>query len=648
MVGVRANRAARLVNLCHEIVAETMALFAPPPRHTVLSWANEVRELARGSTAEPGKYRSDRLPYQGEPQESLTDPTSTGVVLQWARQLGKTTIIENLCGFTIDCDPANIFVKYPTREKTADFSKTKFWPMVKATPALRAKIKPHRMRDSGNTIYSKQFPGGTITMVGANSAAALRQLSCKVVIQDEIDSDHPNSEGDPVPQADATATNFHDAIFLKSSTPTKTPQPDGKGGWIGSRIQILFNESDQRYWNVKCPHCAHWQVLQWAQVRWTWKQADGSTRDDPSSATYVCAGCQVELTDFDRVRMILNGKWVAKNPDSALRGYHLSGLYRIMGKKRAFKSYLHEFVAGFLKAKHSGNLEPWVNMFLAECWSEDISKLETNPLFQRRETYTAIPAGVLVLTGAVDVQGDRLECYVKGWGLGFESWAIRHDILLGDPFKIDVWRRLDEWLSLEFQHPTLGKLRVVTTLIDSGGQANDQGFAVPVYNFVRPRQPNEIGPGVYASKGTNNASSALVTNRRPKKGICLKLLGTSTAKTTIHARLRMTEHGPRFMHYNESFDQEWFEQLGAEAPRYVKRKGYTFIEWTKIRSRNEALDLEVMSLAAVEILNPDLPAIARKAGQKTEPQKPFAGDARLVQRPPARFQRPRFRNRFRV
>lgn len=628
-----------------EIQDRILAQFAPPPRYNVLTWADSVRELAPGTSAEAGKYRSDRLPYQKEPQEALTDPEVTGVILQTARQLMKTTIIENLVGFIIDCDPCNIFVKYPTKDKAADFSKAKLRPMYRATPSLNAKVKPHRMRDSGNTIYSKQFPGGIITMVGANSAAALRQLSCRVVIQDEIDSDQPNSEGDPVPQADATASNFHDAIFLKASTPTKAPQPDGKGGFIGSRIQILFNESDQRYWNVCCPRCSHWQVLRWAQVKWTWTLEDRSIKSDPAAAVYVCEGCQAELSDFDRVRMVLNGKWVAKNPDSKLRGYHLSGLYRIMGKKRAYRSYLHEFVEGFLKAKRSGNLEPWVNMFLAECWSEDLSKLETNPIYARREIYSveSLPAGVLCLTGAVDVQGDRLECYSKGWGIGFESWGIRHDILLGDPFKLEVWRRLADWLDLGYEHPNLGKLRVVTTLIDSGGQANDQGFAVPVYNFVRPRQPAETGPGVYASKGSNNSSSALVTNRRPKRGICLKLLGTATSKTTIHARLRITEPGPRFMHYNQSFDEEWFEQLGAEAPRMVKKKGYSHIEWVKLRSRNEALDLEVMQLAAVEILNPNFLVIARAAGQNPTVTKPFQSDRRPT-RPV--LQRPRFRPRF--
>lgn len=628
------------------------ALFAPPPKFNVAQWANARRRLARGTTAEPGKYRSDRLPYQEEPMEALTDPTVTETILQWARQLGKTEIIQNLIGYGIDYDPSNIFVVYPTKDKAKAFSQKKLMPMIRETPELRGKVKPARTRDSGNSIYSKLFPGGAVTMAGANSPATLRGDSNRIVIQDEIDAFEANQEGDPVPQADATATNFHDAIFLKSSTPTIEPIDDGKGGVSGSRIQILFNESDQRYWNVPCPRCNHWQTLKWAQVRWTWKQEDGTEISNPEKACYVCESCNAELSDFERVRMVMHGRWIAKNPLSRRRGYCLSGLNRIMGKKRAYTTYLHEFVEGFLKAKKEGTLEVWTNCFLAECWNTRLESLDTDPLWQRREDYgPELPAKVLVLTAQVDVQGDRLECMVKGWGLLHESWGIRHDILLGDPHKRDVWVKLNEWLAQEFVHPILGKLHIPITLIDSGGQSNDTGFADPVYRFVRPRQPAETGPGVYASKGSSRVDGALVTNRRPKKGICLKIIGTALAKTTLHARLRLTDPGPRFCHYpkGHGFDEEYFAQLGAEVPKLVKRRGYTFTEWNKVRSRNEALDLEALSLAAVEILNPDLATIAAKVRAKSPeavPEPRVPSDGRPVKRPGFRLRQPQFRRKW--
>lgn len=604
------------------------SLFAPPPKLNVAQWANTRRRLARGTTAEPGKYRSDRLPYQHEPMEGLTDPAVTETILIWARQLGKTEVIQNLIGWGIDYDPSNIFVVYPTKDKAKAFSQKKLMPMIRATPELRDKVKPARTRDSGNSIYSKLYPGGAITMAGANSPATLRGDSNRIVIQDEIDADELNQEGDPVPQADATATNFHDAIFLKSSTPTIEPTDDGKGGVTGSRIQILFDESDQRYWNVPCPRCNHWQTLKWAQVRWTWKQEDATEISDPEKACYVCEACQAELTDFERVRMVMHGRWVAKNPSSRRRGYHLSGLYRIMGKKRAYRTYLHEFVEGFLKAKREGTLEVWTNCFLAECWSTRFERLDVNPIMEGREHYGvadggSLPQQVLVLTTTVDVQADRLECMVRGWGLLQESWAIERKIIMGNPHGQELWKHLANFLATEYPHPTLGKLRLVICLIDSGGQSNDQGHADPVYRFVRPRQPFEFGPGVYASKGSSSLSAPLVSNRRPKKGICLKLIGTSVGKLTFHSRLHLPKPGARCYHYPHGcgFDDEFYAQLAAEVPKQVKRRGFTYTEWHKIRTRNEGLDLEVLHLAAFEILNPDLPTIARRA-QVVEPTIP--------------------------
>ena len=601
------------------IKTRTTALWAPPERLNVAQWAEKYRELPKGSTAEPGRWRNSRLPYLTEIMESFTDPTSGGTVMQLAIQMGKTETLLNLIGYVIDIAPAGVLVKYPTLENAKKFSQKKLAPMINSCPRLSAKVNPSRSRDSGNTIFDKLFPGGSVTLIGANSAAGTRAQSCKWILQDEIDVDRPNSEGDPINQADGRAENFHDAGFVKASTPTISG---------ASRIQQYFDESDRRFRFVRCPRCSEEQILKWANVRWTWPKPDGTTESDPERAVYVCDKCQAEWSDFERVRAVMAGRWIALSPGRRIRGFHLSGLYKIMGRKRGFKSYLHEFVEKFLEAKKGGpdRLQFWTNTFLAETWAVELKRLESDVVRLRCETYgPELPKPVLVLTCSVDVQGDRLEAYVKGWGLGFESWAITLKFFMGDPHKPDVWRALDEFLQEEYLHPVAGKVRVACTVIDSGGQSNDQGFAIPVYRFVGPRQPTEFGPGVYAIKGSSQPGASLVSNRRPKKGICLKIVGTSTAKTTVHARLNLSEPGPRFMHYpkGSGFDDEWFAQLAAEGVREVKKKGFTHIEWHKLRNRNEGLDLEAYQLAAIEVLNPDLAAIAEKhRAMSKEPEPP--------------------------
>lgn len=594
-----------------------LALFAPPPRYNVAQWAEAKREIARGSSAEPGKWRNSRLPYLTEIMESFTDPLVSETILMMAKQLGKTECLINLILYVIDANPSNLLIKYPSRERGREFSQKKLSPQLKSHAFLRGKIRDPRSRDSGNTILSKTFPGGSLLILGAN--VPIRGPSCRIIAQDEIDTDKPNTEGDPVDQADGRAENFADAIFVKASTPTLKGQ---------SRIEALYEISDQRQWHVPCPKCAKWQTLRWSNVRWTWPNADGSMRSDPENAAYVCDNdqCKAEWTDFERVRAVMNGRWIAKFPERRRRGYAMSGLYRIMGKKiKAYKSYLHEFVVKFLECgDNESKLEFWTNTFLNETWEPRLSKVDALPIMNRLEKYgPELPKQVLVLTCQVDVQADRLEYEVTGWGLGDESWGIEHGRLMGDPLVRDVWRGLEELLQKSWAHPLLDKLHVVTTVIDSGGVSDKKGFADVVYRFVRPRQPTESGPGVYAIKGASTEDAPLLANRPPKNGVCLKIVGTNLAKKIVHDRLKLEQPGPRYMHFPAGFgfDKEYFEQLGAEAQRTVlNRRKYAKIEWYKLRDRNEALDLKAYSLVAKEILNPDLAVIAAKAkARETEP-----------------------------
>jgi len=631
-----------------DFAASMFALWAPPPRYNVAQWAEAKREIPRGASAEPGKWRNSRLPYLTEIMESFTDPKVSETILMMGVQLGKTETLINAILYVMDADPAGVMVKYPTKDKAKAFSIKKLTPAIRGIPTLKGKIRDPRTRDSGNTQLSKTFPGGFVELVGANSVSSLRGSSARWIIQDEIDADAPNPEGDPVSQCDGRAENFHDAVFIKASTPTIKGQ---------SRIAALYESSDQRQWHCPCPKCGHWQTLKWAQVRWSWNKEDGTRESDPSKAAYVCEKCLAELSDYERVRMVFAGKWIPKYPERTRRGYAMSGLYRIMGKKsKAFKSYLHQFVVNFLESKDDETkLQFWTNTFLNETWELKLAKLDTLPIMNRCEPYgPSLPKKVLVLTCAVDVQQDRLEYEVVGWGINDESWGIRAGRINGDPLRTEVWKGLDEFLQKTYDHPLLGPLKPVVTVIDVGGNKDGTGFADAVYRYVRPRQPNEIGPGVYAIKGAATYGSALVSNRRPKDGVCLKLIGTDTGKSTAHARLKLEHFGPRYMHFPVGFgyDEEYFLQLGAEAPRTVKKRGYSVIQWHKLRDRNEALDLRVYSLAAIEILNADMLAISMKAKaldkspETEEPKAPAAVSHARMPKPQLR-RPPIFRPRFR-
>lgn len=571
----------------------------------VAEWADAYRYLGRSVTPEAGKFRCDRLPYQREPMESFTDETVGETVLMWGAQLGKTEILLNAIGFYIQMNPSPILMVYPTLDTARKWSTKKLATMLRESPALRGKVADPRTRDSGNTVLSKDFAGGFLVAAGSNSPASLRQLSCRVVIQDEIDSYEASAgtEGDPCLLADARAANFHDATLIKASTPTI------KGA---SRIEKYFDESDQRYWFCPCPRCGVRQQLKWRHVTWP--------EGDTSGAVYNCSSCREPINDLERIQMINAGEWRATYPNRRTRGYHLSGLYRIMGKKRQFKTYLHEFAENFLAAKRSGSemLKVWVNTFLCETWEGEVGeRMEPDPLLARCENYGGekLPGEVLVLTCGVDVQANRLEAEVVGHAADGEAWGIEYKTFPGAPDQRAVWLDLAKYLQTTWQHPAGAVLKIVATAVDAGYSTS------AVYDFCARHAANRV----YAVKGSPVRGAPPIAKRTVKAArVVLWTLGTGAIKDTLFARLQIEEAGAGFQHFptGYGYDAEYFKQLTAEEVHTKHINGFPVRYYRKCRDRNEALDIRVYNMGALEILNPNFEAVAQSIQPEDEDDPP--------------------------
>lgn len=491
-----------------------------------------------------------------------------------------TTFIENVIGYHIHLDPCPMLFINPTLEMSETFSKDRLSPMLRDCDCLHGLVAESRSRDKNSTILHKVFKGGHLTMAGANSPSSLASRPVRDVFFDEVDRFSPSAgqEGDPVKLAMRRATRFWNRFFLLCSTPTI------KGR---SRIEKFWERSDQRRYHVPCPHCNHYQVLIWGQIKWE--------NNDPATALYYCEVCAQPIGSEHKPHMIRQGEWRATNPVGKYPGFHIwEGYFPTTPWSR--------LVEEFLESKDDEEqLKVFVNTVLGELWDEEQGEqVEWQNLMERAEPYEPLtaPLGALLITAGVDVQADRLECSIWGWGEKEEAWLIYHAVLWGDPLEDSVWVELDLLLDNTIDHESGGKLRITSIAIDTGYLPNQ------IYIFVR-RRP---GRGFYAVKGVSTPGRPVLGKPTPqevsykgktlKKSIRLWPVGTDTAKGLIYARLKLAKAGAGFIHFPIGLESEYYEQLTAErrVTKYVK--GFAKQEWVKVRKRNEALDTFVYAYAA--------------------------------------------------
>lgn len=563
-------------------------LLAPPPKLTVSQWADAERRLPQEAAAEPGRWNTDRAPFQRGIMDARDEDGVNSIVIMSSAQVGKTELLLNLIGFHIALDPSPILLVQPTLELAEAFSKDRLATMIRDTPALSAKVKDPRSRDSGNTLLQKAFPGGHITMAGSNSPASLASRPIRIVLCDEVDRYPPSAgaEGDPVKLAQARADTFmSNKFFVICSTPTI----EG-----ASRIQKAYEDSDQRRFHVPCPLCNAMQILQFPSLKW-----DKDEAGRPINVRHGCSSCGKDFDDSQKDWMLLNGKWVAQAPFKGVAGFHLSALYS------PWRNWA-DLAAEFIEATKAGNeaLKVFVNTKLGETWKEKGEAPEWKRIYERREKYaiSSVPGPVIFLTAGVDVQKDRLEWEVVGWCRDRQSFSIEHRVVLGDTASEEPWKELDRLLMHEWTKADGQMLRVRMLAVDSGFNTQH------VYNWARRYSPTRV----MAVKGSDTAAVPLgqpsavdltLKGRRVRRGFKVWPVGVSILKAELYSWLKLDrpsegeEYPAGYCHFPE-YAEEYFEQLTAEVLVTRVVKGFRRYEWVKTRERNEALDMRIYASAA--------------------------------------------------
>jgi len=569
----------------------------PDPLITVSEWAERYRELSAMSAAEPGPWRNERTPYLREIMDCLSATSIVEEVdFQKASQVGGTECGNNWVGYIIDVDPGPSLMVMPSIDIAKRSSRQRLAPLISESERLRLKVREPHQKLGYNTLLTKEFPGGTLLLAGANSAANLRSMPIKNLFLDEVD-EFPadvDNQGDPVELAKARTRTFPKRKLFQVSSPTI------KGA---SRIEKAYLETDQRRYHVPCPHCGFKDHWRWENFRIP-KDDDGHYLTE--QAHMVCKSCGRKIEERFKAFCLKNGEWrptCLENVNPRRRGYHINTIYSPPGWF-SWREIAEKWIAS---QKDPTKLKEFINTILGETWEEDPSQIGVDLTGRCEEYGCEVPANVALIVLTVDVQDNRLEYQISGIGPGEEWYLIYADAIYGDPGADKfVWEELDQVRIREWTRSDGYTMTPAITLIDSGGH-----HTKAVYDYVIPRQ--NIKSKVYATKGVDfHKDGSLVKKGKAKNAsVQLYMVGTHPLKERIFSRLKKIEPPevlgtptPGLFHFPSWTTKDWFEQLNSEqkVPVVVKRTNRIRYEWVQVQARNEALDLTVLSFVGLHML----------------------------------------------
>jgi len=594
-----------------ELQQQTVILFQkilrrlqPSEDISVAEWADKYRRLPPESSAEPGQWKTSRTPYLRKPMECISDPKVREVVLMTSVQIGKSEVILNTMGYYSHIVPSPILMVQPTVDMGRHFSKERIDPTVRDTPILRIIIGMAK-----NTVLKKFFPGGYIAIVGANSPVGLASRPIKILLADEIDRwpESAKKEGDPLTIVEKRTTTYpYNKKIVKVSTPTI----DGF-----SRIQHEYNQGTMEKWKLPCPGCGEFHELQWANIVFFRIEETGKL-DESKEVLCTCPSCGSVHNEI--AWKSGEGEWFETVENNTIKSFHLSAL------ASPWTSWA-DIVEEFLSSKgDSEMMKVWTNTLLGEPWIEDGETVDWSELLLRREQYDAmVPDDVLVITAGVDVQDDRFELEVVGWGENKASWGIEYKVIYGNTSLPETWEQLDQHLLKTYTSKDGTVMPIMRACIDSGGHRTPE-----CYRFCKDRESR----GIYAIKGKGGSGMNIVHtySRTKKTKNLLFTIAVDTAKSTLFARLSNLDKDRagycRFpvddIGFVRGYDEKYFEGLTSEVKITKMVKGRPKTEWkVKTGARNEPLDCRVYNIAAVEILNPNFEELKKRKGAKRPTQK---------------------------
>lgn len=562
-------------------IKDALNFFAPPPKLSISQWADRYRILATGESPLSGKWNTDTTPYLRKIMDCMTDTTTEIVAFLKSSQVGATEVGINICGYTIEYDPARLLYVMPDDELAKDFSRDRATKALKNTPSIARKLD-NSERSKTSVI---RFPGGFIRFVGSQSPAKLASWAIPRVIMDEVDK-YPRwagREASPIKLVEERTKNWAWRKILIMSTPTLEN---------GNIYQAYINSEVRYKYYVPCPHCGEWQVLTFGNLKFPTKDGLAAAR---KNAYYQCESCGKKIKDEHKHEMLAKGKWIGDTQVEQPRkvGFSINALYS------PFVSF-GEVAEEFLSSKDDpALLMNFTNSWLGECWKDKASTPEIESIYNQRTDTPAgfVPKWAKILTAGVDCQQGYFYWVVRAWGVDMRSQKIANG--MATTFA-DLQNVMDYYWKIEGSQSKT--MQILLYCVDSGYNTEavydycyaNQNIAYPVKGSSKPIVGKRYTISSLTAKNNWNVANPMN----------LYIVDTDQYKNYIFGHLVEKDKYGAWM-VDADTDEDYAKQLCSEH-KVIKEDGrFTIETWEKIthHTPNHYLDCEVYAAVAADIAN---------------------------------------------
>ena len=584
-------------------------------------WAAEHFYLSAESSYVEQSWEA--YPFQTAIMDAMSNDAIEEVTIRKSARVGYTKILLAFAAYNAHQRRRNQGIWQPTDEDADDFCKTELEPMLRDVSVMADVFPTHLQRHKDNTLKQKRFLGSVLHLRGGKAAKNYRRLTLDVVMLDELDGFDLDieKEGSPVKLASKRLEGATYPKLIGGSTPKI------KGF---SHVESREDQADKFFqFYIPCPHCGGEHTLTFGgrdePHGFKWRD------NDPETVAHLCPHCGVLMTQAQYFTvwklgrfMASDGTWIDPHvPDDKEQVFRDSTgmeiaaprhiafhIWTAYSPQAAWSGIVREWLSAVakLRAGDKGEVKTFTNTTLGQTYEEEVEQADENELKKRAEPFKlrTCPRGVLVLCAGVDVQDNRFEVTVWGFGQEEEMWTVDYTVLEANPALDADWAKLDEYLRSTFQHESGQMLGLEAVAVDTGGH-----FTHQVYRFCRAR----VRRRVFAIRGEprmgmpiKGRGSMVDVNDKGKiikKGVKLWHVGTDTAKDLFFGRLKVMESGPGRVHFSNELPDSFFSGITAEARVLQKTAQGEVHRWVKHKSnaRNEPLDTTVYAIFAAHAID---------------------------------------------